>query len=144
MHISKNGENMMFNDPQFRNWIISHLRRLTFRWQPKNNVKKLAKRKVGEFKTGKEKFGYLCASCQKVYQAKDVQVDHIDPVIDPLHGFMTYDILIERMFCPESKLQVLCKNCHDKKSAHEKTVASERRKQVKVVGTKKKGKGGCK
>jgi hypothetical protein len=81
---------------------------------------------------------YTCASCKEEVPASlktekgrvnNVYVDHIDPVVDPSVGFTTWDDFIERLFCEEDNLQVLCKACHDEKSSKEKEIAKERRRK---------------
>ena len=39
---------------------------------------------------------YLCASCGGFFIARDVQVDHIDPVVNPEVGFVPYFQLLSR------------------------------------------------
>lgn len=80
---------------------------------------------------------YLCADCQQIVPAtikdengkriKNAVVDHIDPIIDPRVGWVSYESLIERMFVEEDKLQVLCHECHTRKTNEEKAIAKERR-----------------
>ena len=53
-------------------------------------------------------------------------VDHIDPVVDPKVGFVDWTTYIERMFVEEDGLQILCKECHDKKTRFEKSISKER------------------
>lgn len=50
----------------------------------------------------------------------NVFVDHIEPVVNPETGFVSWDEYIERLFVEEDGLQVLCKECHDKKTKEEK------------------------
>lgn len=54
---------------------------------------------------------YKCNSCQVDFPAKNVQVNHIEPVI-PITGFKSWDDTIERLFCEQSGLEVLCVDCH--------------------------------
>ena len=56
---------------------------------------------------------YKCKSCKNEYPAKQVQVDHIKPVVDTKIGFTSWDEFIERLYCSKDNLQVLCKMCHD-------------------------------
>lgn len=48
-------------------------------------------------------------------------VDHIDPVIDPKTGFVSWDEVVKRMFCELEGLQVLCHDCHTHKTKDERT-----------------------
>lgn len=56
----------------------------------------------------------------KKLRVKNVFVDHIIPVVDPVTGFLSWDEVVERMFCEKDGLQVLCKACHDKKTQDER------------------------
>lgn len=59
---------------------------------------------------------FKCAECDGLFPRKKIQVDHIDPVIDPVFGWQGWDVYIERMFCPVENLQILCKECHVSKT----------------------------
>lgn len=120
--------NGQWTEARYRSFIISTLRRASNRWAPKNTVKKDARVERGV---------YLCASCKEHVpnsikvdgkRVNNVFVDHINPVIDPEKGFISWDNFIERMFCEEDNLQVLCKDCHDLKTADERAIAKERKK----------------
>lgn len=73
-------------------------------------------------KTKRDGKHYLCASCQGEYPAKDVVIDHIIPVVDPLVGFVSWDVFIERLYCDKSNMQTLCKACHKIKTKEETNV----------------------
>jgi hypothetical protein len=80
----------------------------------------------------KNQVRYRCAHCEGLFSQKNVQVDHIEPVV-PLwkkEEKMTYDELARGIFCKISNLQVLCstkskdlpkgqKSCHSWKSTKE-------------------------
>lgn len=51
---------------------------------------------------------------------KEVQIDHIENVGD-LTNSKDLTEYIDRLFCEEDKLQVLCCTCHDKKTYKTKT-----------------------
>ena len=68
---------------------------------------------------------FKCEVCKKDYPAKEVNVDHILAVVCPVEGFVNWDVYIKRMFCGKENLQVLCKTCHDLKSAEERKVRKE-------------------
>jgi hypothetical protein len=105
-------------------FIKGALRSAAQRWPPKHAVKKEAWRKKGK---------YLCAGYRKRShivpvtilnnkrkRINNVFVDHIDPVIDPNVGWVSWDIVIKRMFVEQDGLQVLCKDCHDNKTRDER------------------------
>ena len=108
----------------FHSYIKSVLRKASLRWPPINAVYKRARVDRGLYK---------CDGCGQVVpltsvvtlkngktkRVKNVSVDHIQPIV-PVEGFDSWDKVIERLFCAESNLQVLCKECHDKKTETEK------------------------
>jgi 5-methylcytosine-specific restriction endonuclease McrA len=110
-----------WTEARFRSFITSALRAASRRWPPKYKALKEAfvGKKVNS-KTGKMAMHYKCAECKKHFVAVDVQVDHIDPVVDPKKGFISWDVFIDRMFVEIEKLQVLCKPCHKIKTDEEK------------------------
>lgn len=110
-----------WTEARFKSFVISALRAASRRWPPKYKALKeaFAGRKVNA-KTGKLAMHYTCAKCKKLFVAADVQVDHIEPVVDPKKGFVSWDSFIERMFCEMENLQVLCKADHKVKTDQEK------------------------
>ena len=79
----------------------------------------------------KPRVRYKCAICGELFSQKNVNVDHIIPVV-PLHikeSDMTYDELVRGVFCKKDNLQVVCStpikrnnglhSCHKKKSDEE-------------------------
>lgn len=104
-------------DAQFRAAIQNLLRRARF-WKPPNLALKKAERK-SKSDNKKLKYEYQCNHCNSWFPRKEVQVDHIEPVIDPKVGFVDWNIYISRLFSPESNYQVLCLECHQEKSKKE-------------------------
>jgi len=79
--------------------------------------------KVGKqvnVKTGRLAEHYKCNHCGGHYPAKDVNADHVLPVVDPAVGFVNWDVYIKRMYVDSSGLQVLCSACHIIKTAAER------------------------
>lgn len=110
-----------------RTFIVGTLRAGNRRWPPRYNTLAAAKtEKKTNPKSGRLAQHFICASCQKEYTSKDVQVDHIAPVIDPNVGFISWDVYIERMFCDAENLQVLCTTCHDAKTKQEREQKGKR------------------
>lgn len=61
---------------------------------------------------------YTCAACEGIFARKDIQVDHIAPVVN-VSGWDGFDLFIDRLFCDSEGLQVMCKPCHKAKSQKE-------------------------
>ena len=83
-------------------------------------------------RTGRMGKHYKCADCLKDYPASTVQVDHIDPIINPKTGFTTWDEVVNNMFCEVGNLQVLCLTCHCAKTAQEKEISKQYLKERKI------------
>ena len=120
-----------WTEARYKSFIKSALRSAQRRWAPLNEVKKAARVSRGL---------YLCNMCKETVpptikdgrkRVKNIAVDHISPIINPETGFTTWDECIENMFCERDNLQLLCKACHDKKSAEERGIAAEARRKRK-------------
>ena len=122
-----------WTEGQLNSFIKSMLRKGSIRWGPKYSVKKAARHfeKLPNDK-GRLVFHSLCADCRSLYPETTCAVDHILPVVDPHKGFVSWDSVIERLFCEEDNLQVLCKSCHDVKTQKEKIIDQERRKRERA------------
>ena len=102
--------------------FITSVIRGGFRKYP-SKYEALAAAKVGKKvnkATGRVAEHYKCAVCLSTFPAKEVQVDHMDPVVCLKKGFVDWDTYIKRMYVEADKLQVLCKPCHLKKSNEER------------------------
>lgn len=53
---------------------------------------------------------FKCAECGELFSRKNVQVDHIDPVVplDKAEADMTYDEIVRGICCNKENLQVVC------------------------------------
>lgn len=117
---------------RFHSFIKSALRAASNRWPPKFEVKKAARLDRGV---------YRCAGYQREAHSvpaslppkpgnkrriNNAVIDHIHPVIDPATGFTTWDDVIERLFCEADGFQLLCHECHSRKTADER---QERRRK---------------
>ena len=122
-------------DSKLKKFIIDILRKATFKWKPRTTAKNRRKEKVGEFSTGRSKYEYRCEGCQKLFKSKDVVLDHIDPVV-PIDGYksgLEFDLneYAVRMFCEADGLQVLCAECHDKKTKDENNIRRSKKSLAK-------------
>ena len=77
---------------------------------------------VGTFKNGKEKhvWKFKCEECGDIVDK--IEVDHIDPRIDPEKGYQGIENWIYRTFVDASKLKGKCKPCHVSKTVAENAV----------------------
>jgi len=102
----------------FWSFIRSALRNKSRWWKPITECKQKSRRPY----TGPNKrlkFEYQCNECKGWYPEKQINVDHIIPAgtltcSTDLAGF------IERLFCEQENLQVLCERCHDAKTKLER------------------------
>lgn len=104
----------------FRTWLITGLRRMHYRFRPRSEALKEARVFRGR---------YACALCKQIVGRKEIQIDHIEPVVDTTQGFVSWDEYIPRMFCEKKGYQVLCKPCHKGKTKEENMKRREARGQ---------------
>lgn len=115
--------------PKVKQFAINALRKSMFRWLPRSIALDYSLTHEGEYSIVKEKDKsrkkYKCAHCDGIFRQKEINVDHIDPVVDPEKGFTNFDDYITRMFCPVEGFQVLCKECHNSKTYLETQIRKE-------------------
>ena len=129
-------------DKKTKGKIINALRKLTYTHSPRNNAKNKQKVAPATFQceqcevvvyTGsKELEKANLSEFDHVIKGK-VCLDHRVPVIDPKgfkNGPWDWNEYIERMFCDEDGFQVLCTDCHDKKTEIE-NLARKKYRQAK-------------
>jgi len=109
----------IFNDIK-RRFIIQHLRRASYKWPPRNEAKKKAKVSRGY---------YRCAICKEVFHYKQMQLDHIIPIIPVTTGWISYNDFIKRLFCESLGFQYLCKPDHKEKTKKENQIRYENKKK---------------
>lgn len=94
-------------------FIKGLLRRGTFHWRARTEAMGNARVERGKYK---------CAHCEDLFGPKEVDLDHIDPVVNPKTGFTTWDDYINRLYPPAEGWAVLCKQCHENKTLLEDTM----------------------
>ena len=113
----------LWTQAKFNSFIKGGLRQISYRWPPKNEVKREAwvKRSVYRCVGYKKRWHNVPVSVTiKEKRTNNIFVDHINPVVDPKKGFQSWDEIIKRMFCEKAGLQVLCRECHDRKTLDER------------------------
>ena len=114
-------------------FIKSALRAASVRWPPKYAVKKAARIERGIYRCeGYKRRSHkvpasLPAPPGRKRRINNVQVDHIVPIVDPTVGFVSWDEVIKRMFVEAEGLQVLCHECHKRKTQDEKELKKKRK-----------------
>ena len=78
---------------------------------------------------------YKCEQCGSLVGVGLINVDHINPAV-PVTGWDSWDGYIERLFCSEDGLQVLCDLCHTIKTAAERNARPRKEKQCKKRASK--------
>ena len=101
----------------FSNFVKNTLRRASYRWPPRDEAIRNARVARGFYK---------CSTCEiDTFKRHEVELDHIEPVIDIKNGFTTWDDYIIKLFPDASHYQVLCKTCHSAKTSIEDTLRAE-------------------
>lgn len=117
----------IWTEARYKSFVVGNLRQSSRKWPPIGECLKAARVARGE---------YLCAGCGEVVPAttkvdgkrvKNVHVDHINPIVNPATGWVSFDSFINGLFCEPENLQVLCEVCHTIKTNNEKAIAKERR-----------------
>jgi 5-methylcytosine-specific restriction endonuclease McrA len=105
-------------DSAFWSFIRSALRQKSRWWKPITECKMKARRAYkGPLK--RQKFEYQCNNCKDWFPEKKINVDHIIGA-GSLNCSADLPGFVERLFCEQDNLQVLCTECHDKKTKLEK------------------------
>lgn len=109
--------------PSKETFVKGCLRRGSLMYKPISECRRLARRAPNK---------YECAICKELFPSKEIDVDHIFPVIDIIQGFVDWNTYIDRLFCDIENLAALCKNCHKSKTETEvqmRKYAREKRKE---------------
>lgn len=77
-------------------------------------------------KTGHKCKLHRCPDCDGLFPQKDMQADHIIPVVGP-EGFVSWDQYIKRLFCEADGFRALCKQCHKKITEEERAERKARK-----------------
>ena len=102
----------------FWSFIRSALRQKSRWWKPILQCK-LEARRAYKGPNKRQKYENQCKSCERWFQEKKINVDHIIPA-GSLNCAADLPGFVERLFCEKDNLQVLCADCHDEKTKLEK------------------------
>lgn len=102
----------------FWSFIRSALRQKSRWWKPITECKMKAKRAY-KGPNKRQKFEYQCNTCKNWFPDKQINVDHIVGA-GSLNCGADLPGFVDRLFCEQDNLQVLCESCHNKKTQLEK------------------------
>ena len=106
------------SEAMFWSFIRSALRQKSRWWKP-ISVCKMNARRLYRGPNKRQKYEYQCKKCKTWHAEKNINVDHIIPA-GSLNTATDLPKFVERLFCEQDNLQVLCTTCHDKKTLKEK------------------------
>ena len=87
------------------------LRRASYRqWPARNEAKAAARVARGMYK---------CAHCSKLFGPKEIEMDHVDPVVRIGSEDQSLDEFALRLFIPSTGYAALCSPCHNTKTQNE-------------------------
>lgn len=111
-------------DQERKAFCISAMRRMSKRWPARNEA--LGKARIS-------RGVYRCAHCQGSFKKKDTELDHREPVVDIITGYIDLEIYAQRLFCSADNYQVLCIACHSAKTSTEAYLRSIQRDKKKKL-----------
>jgi 5-methylcytosine-specific restriction endonuclease McrA len=116
--VSKTRNAGTMTEATFWSFIRSALRQKSRWWKPITQAKMQARRPYKGINK-RQKFEYQCNECKGWFPDKLVNVDHIIPA-GTLRCANDLPAFVERLFCEQINLQVLCQTCHNRKTKQEK------------------------
>jgi 5-methylcytosine-specific restriction endonuclease McrA len=116
-----------------RNLVKGAIRRVFSRSDLRRAVIEASIVKYQDHNRPRVKTWCLCGICEKPTPKSYMEVDHIDPIIpiDSALEHMSWDTVIDRIWCEENNLQAICEECHDKKTSEERKQRAKARKEKK-------------
>lgn len=121
-----------WTDGRINQFIRSALRAAFRKWPPKFEALKAARVEVRiNPKSGRLAMHYKCALCAGEFVATAIQVDHTKPIVGK-KGFESWDKFIANLYCSKARLQVLCIECHKKKSQTERKQRNVKSKKTTI------------
>lgn len=116
-----------------RNLIKGAIRRVFSRSDIRESI--IAPTRVEHFDPNRKRVKKWCKCplCKEFCPEYLMAVDHINPVIpvDSALENMTWDELVDNLWCEYSNLQSICESCHTRKSKSEQKERKENRKKRK-------------
>lgn len=89
------------------NYVKNSLRLATYKWPYFSMA--VSRQRI-------ERGLYTCESCKGAFGPKEIERDHIVPVISVETGFTNWEDYINRLFVKSDQIQILCVTCHEQKT----------------------------
>lgn len=119
------------SNPKERNLIKGSIRRVFSRSDLRKKIIALTIVDHTDLSRPRVKRWSICPKCREFVPTYQLEVDHINPVValgETLED-LSWDTVVDRVFCHENNLMAICKPCHKIKT---KLEAAERRKLRKA------------
>lgn len=120
-------------DPKERNLVKGAIRRVFSRSMLRREA--LQKSLIDHYDPDRKRVTKwsLCPICQKPKPTYTMEVDHVVPIIalDESLETISWDTLIDRVWCDVSNLKAVCKECHKAKTKIENAERRRRKKERK-------------
>ena len=116
--VERTRNNGTMTESMFWSFIRSALRQKSRWWKPITQCK-LEARRPYKGPNKRQKFEYECNNCHRWFPEKSINVDHIVGA-GSLNCGADLPGFVDRLFCEQDNLQVLCEKCHDAKTKLEK------------------------
>jgi len=123
------------SNPKERNLLKGAIRRVFSRSDLRRKVVALTVVKHEDPKRPRVKKWSICPLCKEYTPTYQMEVDHVDPIIglsETLES-LSWDTVIDRVFCNENNLLAICKVCHKAKSKRENAERRRLKKERKNV-----------
>ena len=119
--------------PRERGLLKGALRRVFSRSELRRKVIDASIIKHSDPSRPKVKTWCLCTTCEILEAKSYMEVDHKDPVV-PIKSTledMTWDEVVDRIWCEAGNLQPICKQCHKTKTKEEQKQRREIKNEAK-------------
>jgi hypothetical protein len=115
--------------PKERNLLKGAIRRVFSRSELRRTALNRVKIEHSDPARPRVKTWYYCEHCGELFPQYLLNIDHVDPIVPVFTTLdrMTWDQVVDRIWCEIHNLQVLDLTCHKRKSKME----SEERKKFK-------------
>ena len=99
-----------------KSWIVSQLRRISYRYPARSEAKRRANVGRGLYKCEMCGKSDLKPANKRLKKKAEFALDHIEPVVSVRDGFINWHEFIERLLCEAEGYQLICIPCHDSKT----------------------------